>query len=49
MIESAREIVTAGGILFHYYPPYGDICRDVPEPYRRLGYGSDLVQGLKRA
>jgi GNAT superfamily N-acetyltransferase len=38
-----------GGILFHYNRPYGDIYMDVAEPYRRRGFGSYLVQELKRA
>ena len=37
-----------GGILFHYNRPYGDIYMDVAEPYRGRGFGSYLVQELKR-
>lgn len=44
-----REIVATGGLLFHYNPPYGDIYMEVAEPCRRRGYGSYLVQELKRA
>jgi GNAT superfamily N-acetyltransferase len=40
--------VATGGILFHYNRPYGDIYMDVAEPYRRRGFGSYLVQELKR-
>jgi GNAT superfamily N-acetyltransferase len=40
--------VGKGGILFHYNRPYGDIYMDVNEPYRRRGFGSYLVQELKR-
>ena len=43
------ETVATGGILFHYNPPYGDIYMDVAEPHRRRGFGSYLVQELKRA
>lgn len=37
-----------GGILFHYNPPYGDVYMDIEEPFRRRGFGSYLVQELKR-
>jgi len=42
------EIVAAGGILFHYNPPYGDLYMSVAEAHRRQGYGAYLVQELKR-
>jgi GNAT superfamily N-acetyltransferase len=48
VIESGGEIVAKGGVLFHYNPPYGDIFMDVEEPQRRRGFGSYLVQELKR-
>ncbi len=49
LIEAGGEIVAAGGLLFHYNPPYGDIYMEVAESQRRRGYGSFLVQELKRA
>jgi GNAT superfamily N-acetyltransferase len=49
VVEADGEIVAAGGVLFHYNPPYGDIYMEVAEHRRRLGYGSFLVQELKRA
>jgi GNAT superfamily N-acetyltransferase len=48
-IEVAGEVVATGGILFHYNAPYGDLHMEVAEPFRRRGYGSYLVQELKRA
>jgi len=48
LIEVAGIIVATGGFLTHYNPPYGDIYMEVAEPYRRRGYGSYLVQELKR-
>jgi GNAT superfamily N-acetyltransferase len=48
MIESEGVAVATGGVLFHYNPPYGDIYMAVHEAYRRRGYGSYLVQELKR-
>jgi GNAT superfamily N-acetyltransferase len=43
-----REPIATGGILFHYNEPYGDVYMDVAEPFRRRGFGSYLVQELKR-
>jgi GNAT superfamily N-acetyltransferase len=40
--------VATGGILFHYNRPYGDIYMDVDEAHRGRGFGSFLVQELKR-
>jgi GNAT superfamily N-acetyltransferase len=42
------QTVATGGILFHYNVPYGDIYMDVAAPFRRRGFGSYLVQELKR-
>jgi GNAT superfamily N-acetyltransferase len=47
-LEYDRELVATGGILFHYNPPYGDIYMEVSAPYRQRGFGSYLVQELKR-
>ena len=41
-------IAGTGGILFHYNRPYGDIYMAVAESFRRRGFGSYLVQELKR-
>jgi GNAT superfamily N-acetyltransferase len=49
LIEHDGAIVATGGIALHYNPPYGDIFMEVGEPFRRRGYGSFLVQELKRA
>jgi GNAT superfamily N-acetyltransferase len=49
MIEVNGIATAAGGILFHYNVPYGDIYKAVAEPIRQRGYGSKLVQELKRA
>jgi GNAT superfamily N-acetyltransferase len=38
-----------GAILFHYNRPYCDLAMDIAEPFRRRGFGSYLVQELKRA
>jgi GNAT superfamily N-acetyltransferase len=47
-IEVDGNVVASGGLLFHYNPPYGDIFMNVEEPYRQRGFGSYLVQELKR-
>ena len=48
MLELEGKVVGQGGILFHYNRPYGDVYMEVPEPFRRRGFGSYLVQELKR-
>jgi GNAT superfamily N-acetyltransferase len=49
VIVVGREVAATGGILLHYNVPYGDIHMEVAEPFRRRGYGSYLVQELKRS
>lgn len=48
LLEVDGAIVATGGAAYHYNPPYGDIYMEVDEPHRRKGYGSFLVQELKR-
>jgi GNAT superfamily N-acetyltransferase len=48
LLEFDGNTVAKGGILFHYNRPYGDIYMEVMEPHRRRGFGSFLVQELKR-
>jgi RimJ/RimL family protein N-acetyltransferase len=48
MIESEGVPVATGGVAFHYNPPYGDLYMGVSEAYRRRGFGSYMVQELKR-
>lgn len=43
------RVVAAGGLLFHYNRPYGDLYMEVAEPFRLQGYGTCIVQELKRA
>ena len=42
------ETVASGGLMLNYNPPFADVYVDVPERYRRQGYGSLLVQEAKR-
>jgi GNAT superfamily N-acetyltransferase len=48
LIEVDGSIVATGGVATHYNPPYGDLFMEVAEPHRRRGYGSYLIQELKR-
>jgi GNAT superfamily N-acetyltransferase len=48
LLKLDGEVAAKGGILFHYNQPYGDIYMEVMEPYRQRGFGSYLVQELKR-
>jgi GNAT superfamily N-acetyltransferase len=48
LLEADGEIVATGGIYLHYNPPYCDISMEVNEAFQRRGYGSYLVQELKR-
>jgi len=47
-VEVGGAVAAKGGILFHYNQPYGDIYMEIAEPFRRRGFGSYLVQKLKR-
>jgi GNAT superfamily N-acetyltransferase len=48
LIESDGVPVATGGVTFHYNPPYGDLYMGVAEPYRQRGFGSFMLQELKR-
>lgn len=48
LLEVAGSVVATGGFLTHYNPPYGDIFMEVAQPFHGRGYGSYLVQELKR-
>jgi GNAT superfamily N-acetyltransferase len=47
LLEVRGQPVAAGGVLYHYNKPYGDIYMEVAEPFRRKGYGAFFVQQLK--
>ena len=46
--DGGGRVVATGGFLCHYNPPYGDLYMEVAEHARRQGYGSYLIQELKR-
>lgn len=43
------EIAGAGGILYHYNRPYGDIYMKIAEQFQGRGLGAYLVQELKKS
>ena len=47
-LECGGELVATGGLAFHYNPPHGDIYLEVAAAHQRRGFGSYLVQELKR-
>jgi GNAT superfamily N-acetyltransferase len=49
LVEHEGSIAGTGGIGLHYNPPYGDLFMEVDERFRRRGFGSYLIQELKRA
>jgi GNAT superfamily N-acetyltransferase len=48
LLQLDGETVATGGLMFHYNVPYTDIYMEVADPFRRRGFGSYLVQELKR-
>ncbi len=48
IVERDGVEAASGGILYHYNRPYGDIYMEVAESFRQLGFGSFIVQELKR-
>jgi GNAT superfamily N-acetyltransferase len=48
VLQAGDEIVATGGFLCHYNPPYGDVYMEVAAHARGKGYGSYIVQELKR-
>jgi len=49
VIEVNGEIVATGGFLLHYNIPFADLYMEVREDQRRKGYGSLLIQELRKA
>lgn len=48
VIEAEGKVVATGGYLTHYNPPYADLYMEVEESQRKKGFGSYLIQELKR-
>jgi GNAT superfamily N-acetyltransferase len=49
VLELEGEPLGQGSILYHYNLPYVDLSMDVNESVRRRGFGSFVIQELKRA
>jgi GNAT superfamily N-acetyltransferase len=49
VVTANGDIAGAGGVLYHYNRPYGDIYMKMTEPFRGRGLGAYLVQELKKA
>lgn len=41
-------VLATGGLMLNYNPPYADIYMEVPMEHRAAGYGTLIVQELKR-
>lgn len=48
VIESEGVIVATGGFFTHYNPPFADLYMEVMPAARRKGYGSYLLESLRR-
>jgi GNAT superfamily N-acetyltransferase len=49
VIEKNGEIVGSGGFLVHYNKPFADLYMEVQPGHRQNGYGSFLIQEIKKA
>jgi len=48
VVEFNGEIVATGGFLTHYNMPFADLYMEVREDHRRKGFGSFLIQEIKK-
>lgn len=48
VVADEAGVIATGGFLCHYNPPYGDVYMEVVPDERRRGFGSYIVQELKR-
>ena len=48
ILEFNKEIIATGGFLLHYNMPFADLYMEVREDQRKKGFGSYLVQEIKR-
>src|SRR6185312_7850035 len=47
-LQQDGEVVATGGFFLNNNKPYADIYMEVKEPFRRRGFGSLIVQELKK-
>jgi GNAT superfamily N-acetyltransferase len=48
VLEKKGEIVASGGFLLHYNKPFADLYMEVQADHRKKGYGSFLIQEVKK-
>jgi len=48
VLELNKEVVATGGFLLHYNIPFADLYMEVREDCRRKGFGSLLIQEIKK-
>jgi GNAT superfamily N-acetyltransferase len=48
VLESHNEIIATGGFLLHYNMPFADLYMEVKKDQRRKGFGSFLIQEVKK-
>jgi GNAT superfamily N-acetyltransferase len=48
VLEFGNEVVATGGFLLHYNMPFADLYMEVREDCRRRGFGSFLLQEVKK-
>ena len=49
VLEVKGDIVATGGFLLHYNKPFADLYMEVREDQRQKGYGSLVIQEVKKA
>jgi len=49
VLEKNGEIIASGGFLLHYNKPFADLYMEVQPDHRKKGYGSFLIQEIKKA
>jgi len=47
-LKKNGEVVASGGFMLNYNKPYADVYMEVKEPFRKMGFGSFIVQELKK-
>ena len=48
VLELNNEIIATGGFALHYNLPFADLYMEVHETHRRKGYGSYILQEIKK-
>jgi GNAT superfamily N-acetyltransferase len=49
VLEMDGKVAATGGFMLHYNKPFADLYMEVQEDYRRRGFGSFLLQEVKKA